>query len=84
VAPIGGAILGLLVGTIIVAQTLYSSTKDHLNESATLRALGASKGYNHHDSGAPLFLLTFMMCALSALSAIVKVTTIDPAMVFNR
>lgn len=44
-ALIGGAILGLIVGTVIVAQTLYSSTKDHLNEFATLRALGSSKGY---------------------------------------
>jgi putative ABC transport system permease protein len=45
VALIGGAILGLIVGTVIVAQTLYSSTKDHLNEFATLRALGSSKAY---------------------------------------
>jgi putative ABC transport system permease protein len=30
-----------------VAQTLYSSTKDHLNEFATLRALGSSSGYIH-------------------------------------
>jgi putative ABC transport system permease protein len=47
VALIGGAVLGLLVGTVIVAQTLYSSTKDHLNEFATLRALGSSAGYIH-------------------------------------
>jgi putative ABC transport system permease protein len=47
VALIGGAILGLIVGTVIVAQTLYSSTKDHLNEFATLRALGSSSGYIH-------------------------------------
>ena len=46
-ALIGGAILGLIVGTVIVAQTLYSSTKDHLNEFATLRALGSSSGYIH-------------------------------------
>jgi len=47
VALIGGALLGLVVGTVIVAQTLYSSTKDHLNEFATLRALGSSSGYIH-------------------------------------
>jgi putative ABC transport system permease protein len=28
-----------------VAQTLYSSTKDHLNEFATLRAIGSSGRY---------------------------------------
>ena len=36
-----------LVGTVIVAQTLYSSTKDHINEFATLRAIGSSNGYIH-------------------------------------
>ena len=41
-ALIGGAVLGIMVGTVIVAQTLYSSTKDHLNEFATLRALDKS------------------------------------------
>lgn len=42
---ITGAVLGCIVGVVIVAQTLYSSTKDHINEFATLRALGANKGY---------------------------------------
>jgi putative ABC transport system permease protein len=46
-ALIGGALLGSLVGTVIVAQTLYSSTKDHIHEFATLRALGSSSGYIH-------------------------------------
>ena len=31
-----------------------------------------------------LFALTVAMCAISALSAIVKVTKIDPATVFSR
>jgi putative ABC transport system permease protein len=123
VALIGGALLGSLVGTVIVAQTLYSSTKDHLSEFATLRALGSSSGYIHQvilaqagmsavigyilgmaialgvlvlskNSALPLvmtpglafwlFTLTLGMCAISALSAIVKVTKIDPATVFNR
>jgi len=43
-----GALLGVIVGTVIVAQTLYSSTKDHLNEFATLRAMGSSNGYIYH------------------------------------
>jgi putative ABC transport system permease protein len=47
IALIGGAILGLVVGTVIVAQTLYGSTKDHINEFATLRALGSSSGFIH-------------------------------------
>jgi putative ABC transport system permease protein len=46
-ALFAGALLGTIVGTVIVAQTLYSSTKDHLNEFATLRAIGSSSLYIH-------------------------------------
>ncbi len=123
VALIGGALLGILVGTVIVAQTLYASTKDHLNEFATLRALGSSASYIHRvilfqaglsaalgyalgmaiamvvvafseQTALPilmtpglaigLFILTVAMCAISAFAAIMKVTRIDPAMVFAR
>jgi putative ABC transport system permease protein len=123
VALLGGAVLGLIIGTVVVAQTLYSSTKDHLTEFATLRALGSSSGYIHRviltqacvsalagyalglavslvlsaGSGrtampmlltpqlaAFVFLVTLGMCAVSATSSIVKVTRIDPAMVFAR
>ena len=122
-ALIAGALLGLIVGVVIVAQTLYSSTKDHLNEFATLRALGASGGYIHQvillqamisgligytigmilsllviwsaqdttlnivmtpGLGGALFAVTLGMCAIAAVSAILKVTRIDPAGVFSR
>jgi putative ABC transport system permease protein len=46
-ALFAGALLGAIVGTVVVAQTLYSSTKDHLNEFATLRAIGSSSVYIH-------------------------------------
>jgi putative ABC transport system permease protein len=39
------ALLGLVVGIVIVAQTLYASTVDRLPEYATLRAMGAPRGY---------------------------------------
>lgn len=122
-ALIAGAALGMIVGIVIVAQTLYSSTKDHLNEFATLRALGASAGYIHKviliqammsavlgygvgmvlsmlviwaskdttllivmtpGLALLLFVLTIGMCAIAAVSAIFKVTRIDPAGVFSR
>lgn len=122
-ALIAGALLGLIVGVVIVAQTLYSSTKDHLNEFATLRALGASGSYIHQvillqamisavigytigmllsllviwsSRGSTLnivmtpglagflFAVTIGMCAIAAVSAIFKVTRIDPAGVFSR
>lgn len=122
-ALLGSAILGIIVGTIIVAQTLYSSTKDHLKEFATLRAIGSSRRYILKvilgqallsavigfsiaaaigltlvqvtaDAALPiimtpeltfgLFVLTVVMCAIAAISAIRVVTRIDPAMVFAQ
>jgi putative ABC transport system permease protein len=122
-ALFAGALLGIIVGTVIVAQTLYSSTKDHLIEFATLRAIGSSSGYIHKviicqallsavigfciaagigliivdatvESALPvlmtplltggLFMLTVVMCVLSATFAIVQVIRIDPAVVFAR
>lgn len=122
-ALIAGALLGLIVGIVIVTQTLYSSTKDHLNEFATLRALGGSAGYiqkviiyqalmsaflgyaigmalslvviwaSQHTTllivmtptlAAMLLAVTVGMCVFAAISAIFKVTRIDPAGVFSR
>jgi putative ABC transport system permease protein len=37
------AIFGLIVGAVIVGQTLYSTTKEHLRELATLKAIGATR-----------------------------------------
>lgn len=118
-----GKLLGLIVGIVIVAQTLYSSTKDHINEFATLRALGAGAGYIvkviliqavlsgligyvlglglalaaihfAQDTkltiimtvplAAQLFGITIGMCIFAAISAIIKVVRIDPAVVFSR
>lgn len=45
VALIGGAILGALVGAVIVAQTLYANTNEYLKEFAMLRAIGSSSSY---------------------------------------
>jgi putative ABC transport system permease protein len=49
-SPIGvlfgfGAIIGFVVGTIIVYQILYSDVSDHLPEYATLKAMGYSDSY---------------------------------------
>ncbi len=48
--PIGfvfsfGAIIGFIVGTVIVYQILFSDVSDHLAEYATLRAIGYSNAY---------------------------------------
>jgi putative ABC transport system permease protein len=46
-ALFAGALLAMVVGSVVVAQTLYSSTKEHLYEFATLRAIGSSGAYLH-------------------------------------
>ena len=122
-ALFGSAILGVVVGTVIVAQTLYSSTKDHLIEFATLRAIGSSRRYLYQtilwqalltaiigfalaacgssalarlttELALPivvtptlivaLFALTVAMSIVSAISAIVVVTRVDPVTVLAR
>ena len=42
---ISSSILALLVGVVIVAQTLYASTMDRLPEYATIRAMGGTRRY---------------------------------------
>jgi putative ABC transport system permease protein len=44
-AVLMAAVLGLLVGVVVVAQTIYSSTMDHLREFGTLKAMGATNAY---------------------------------------
>ena len=39
------AMLGFIVGIVVVAQTIYSATIDHLREYGTLKAIGASNSY---------------------------------------
>jgi len=42
---LASALLGLLVGAVIVAQVLYATTVDHLTEFGTLRAMGAPRDF---------------------------------------
>ncbi len=39
------AVLGFLVGLVIVSQTIYATTMENVEEFATLKALGASRWY---------------------------------------
>jgi len=39
------AVLGLIVGFVVVAQTIYATTMDHLKEFGTLKAVGAPNSY---------------------------------------
>lgn len=45
IAVLLAALLGLVVGVVVVAQTIYATTMDHLKEYGTLKAMGATNGY---------------------------------------
>jgi len=45
IAVLLAALLGLVVGVVVVAQTIYATTMDHLREYGTLKAMGATNGY---------------------------------------
>jgi len=44
-ALLAAALMGLVVGGVIISQTLYATTIDHIAEYGTLRAIGASDTY---------------------------------------
>ena len=117
------ALLGLVVGIVVVTQTIYATTMDHLREHGTLKAISAPNSYVYrvilHQAGmsavmgyvlgitvsifvvrgaehggaailfpwqmaALIFGLTLVMCGISAVVSINKVTKLDPAMVFRN
>jgi len=44
-AILTAAFLGFVVGAVVVSQTIYATTMENLEEFATLKAIGASRGY---------------------------------------
>ncbi|MEA5578105.1 ABC transporter permease DevC [Anabaena sp. UHCC 0451] len=117
-----GAIIGFVVGAVIVYQILYSDVSDHLPEYATLKAIGFKNNYllvvvfqealilaaigfipgfaisqglylmtrqatllpiiMTVDRAIFIFILTTLMCSISALIAMQKLQSADPADVF--
>lgn len=53
------AALGVLVGVVVVAQTIYAATVDHIREYGTLKAMGATNGY--------IYRVIIMQAVISAL-----------------
>lgn len=45
IALLVAAMMGFVVGIVVVAQTIYASTLDHLREFGTLKAMGASNSF---------------------------------------
>ena len=80
-ALFAGALLGMIVGTVIVAQTLYSSTKDHINEFATLRAIGSSGIYIHKVIICQALISAVIgFCLAAAMGLLAVAATADTAL----
>ncbi|UKO99003.1 ABC transporter permease DevC [Nostoc sp. UHCC 0870] len=117
-----GAIIGFIVGAVIVYQILYSDVSDHLPEYATLKAIGFKNRYllvivfqealilaaigfipgiaisqglymitrqatllpimMTLDRAIFIFILTTLMCSISASIAMRKLQAADPADIF--
>jgi putative ABC transport system permease protein len=45
IAVLLAALLGLVVGVVVVTQTIYATTVDHIREYGTLKAIGATNRY---------------------------------------
>jgi putative ABC transport system permease protein len=80
-ALFAGALLGAIVGTVIVVQTLYSSTKDHLGEFVTLRAIGSASFYIYKVIGTQAVIsavIGFVIAA--AIDLVVVLATAESAL----
>ena len=63
-----GYVLGMIIALVVVVLSTHTALPIIMTPGLAIA----------------LFLLTLFMCAISAVSAIMKVTKIDPAMVFSR
>jgi putative ABC transport system permease protein len=59
--------LGILVGVLIVAQTLYTSTMEHLKEFGTVKAIGGSNADIYRLLGRQALVAAVLGYALGAL-----------------
>lgn len=67
------ALLGCLVGVVVVAQTLYTSTMEHLKEFGTVKAIGGSN--------ADIYRILARQAAIAALNGFVVGTAMAFALV---
>jgi putative ABC transport system permease protein len=123
VALLAAALIGVAIGIVIVGQTIYASTNEHIVEFGTLKAIGASNpdvykiiieqallsaaiGYGlgvlttyfvvkimhayRLDVHLPwqamvaVLITTIAMCISASVFSVIKVTRIDPALVFKN
>lgn len=72
-AILTAAILGFLIGLVVVSQTIYANTMENIEEYATLKALGASSGFV-----ARILVMQSLICGTAG--SILGLFAVTPAM----
>lgn len=72
-AILAAAILGFLIGLVVVSQTMYANTMEHIEEYATLKALGARGSFVTR-----VVLIQALVCG--AAGSLVGVAAVIPSM----
>ncbi|HEX9272459.1 MAG TPA: ABC transporter permease, partial [Candidatus Binatia bacterium] len=72
-AILTAAVLGFLIGLLVVSQTIYANTMENIEEYATLKALGASRAFV-----ARIVLIQSLICAVAG--TVLGLLAVAPAM----
>jgi putative ABC transport system permease protein len=76
-AILTAAILGFLIGLVVVSQTIYANTVENIEEYATLKALGASRGFV-----ARIIIIESLICGVAG--SILGLFAVIPAMQYAK
>lgn len=71
------AVLGFLIGLVVVSQTIYANTMENIEEYATLKALGASRTFV-----ARIVVMESLICG--AVGSVLGLLVAIPATIFAR
>jgi putative ABC transport system permease protein len=79
----GNALMGFIVGLVIVSQTIYSATVEHIREYGTLKAIGAKNSHVYsvilQQAGMSAFAGFFFAAVIQRVVLLIKPITIQIA-----
>ena len=76
-AILTAAVLGFLIGLVVVSQTIYANTMENIEEYATLKALGASQAFV-----ARIVLVQALICG--AVGSIIGLLVVIPTISYAK
>src|SRR5881396_3616394 len=76
-AILTAAVLGFLIGLVVVSQTIYANTMENIEEYATLKALGASGAFVSQ-----IVLVQALICGV--VGSVLGLSVVLPAMHYTR